>query len=1064
LPKFASLRVRLLLCFALISAFSIVAALTANYSFREVGKVLDLITTQRLPTALSAGELARSAERIVAIAPRMLNARDEQQKLQVRRQLDQESGELNRLLSTLRSTLDAKEFETLAPAVSTLRENLNKLEAAVSENLRFGQEKDALLKRLERDYFAFERTITPRLLRSKARLLQLQNAAANNEAIDSEKLLEASSALQPLQLLHFEMRSYYDHLLRVAIESRRNDLALLEFPAERSRKQAQALLQDLPGDARASLQTPIESVFQYLSEPQSLMQHRARELESTERGLQFAEENKMLAERLTAAVDQLVNTALNDINSANLDALEVQQEGQFFMLAVVLLALLCSALIVWLYVDRRIVSRLKLLGENMASIASGNFDKPIVDPADDEIAQMARTLEVFRKTAIEVEDYNLRELHEARVQLNNAIESISEGFCLFDKDDRLILQNNHYRELFGLDDSHLGSSFESLLKRAMESHRISDADQEDDYRDQEDYRQKRLAHHRNPPGPYLQKLHDGTWLRITERKTENQSTAAIYSDITEIKQHEEALGKAISERDFTLGNLEVVMNAIDYGILFLDRDLNVEATNRAFYQIWGLSRHEVAQAKSFRDVVQLDTGDQIVDSSRGEWAFDVEKRLAEVREGSISRHEVTTRSGKTILHQCVAIPGGARMLSFFDITQMKQAEAALRQSQERYALAVSGANEAIWEWEPGQEEIYVSARFHELADVDPEKELLTPEQWFSLVHPDDRVSTRDALIQHMKGNKHLFDVEYRLLGPDKQYRWVHHRGAGLRNEDGWVYRMAGSVGEIESRKQLEFTLRDGIEIAQQNSRFKSQFIANMSHELRTPLNAIIGITEMLREDVAEDGPEPFAEPLTRVSRAGKHLLNLINDVLDLSRIEAGKLALYPEHVEIETLLDDAVTTAEHLIQQNNNRIHLEVTEEVKSIYSDPLRFRQIVLNLLTNASKFTQNGDIHIRACSETLEDGDWLVLQVSDTGIGIEAVFLDKLFLEFSQEDSSATRKFGGTGLGLTISQRLCSMMGGDISVVSTVGEGTTFTVRLPAIPGRYPEIETLDSRESMQ
>ena len=503
------------------------------------------------------------------------------------------------------------------------------------------------------------------------------------------------------------------------------------------------------------------------------------------------------------------------------------------------------------------------------------------------------------------------------------------------------------------------------------------------------------------------------------------------------------------------------MNAIDYGILFLDRDMNIGTANRAFYQIWGLSRHEMEAAETFGDVIKLETGDHIVSSSRGDWNYDVESRIAEVKKGSISRHELITSSGKTILHQCVAIPGGARMLSFFDITQIKQAEAALRQSQERYALAVNGANEAIWEWEPGQDEVYVSKRFHEIADFDPEKERLTPEQWFSLVHPDDRKTTRGALIQHMKGNNDLFDVEYRLLGPDKNYHWVHHRGAGLRREDGWVYRMAGSVGEIESRKQLEFTLRDSIEAAEQNSRFKSQFIANMSHELRTPLNAIIGITEMLREDVEEEGPQSFEEPLTRVSRAGKHLLNLINDVLDLSRIEAGKLALYPEHVEIETLLHDAITTAEHLIQQNNNRIHLEVAEDVKSIYSDPLRFRQITLNLLTNASKFTQNGDIHIRAHSIELEDGEWLVLEVSDTGIGIDPVFLERLFVEFAQEDSSATRKFGGTGLGLTISQRLCSMMGGEISVESTVGEGTTFTVRLPAIPGRYPEVETTDGRE---
>ena len=1056
LSKFASLRVRLLLCFTLVSGFSIVAALTASYSFHEVGKVLDLITTQRLPTVLSAGKLARSVERIVAIAPRLLNARDEQQKIQVRQQMDHESAELNSLLAMLRDSLDEKEFEQLSPAVSTLRDNLDKLDQAVSESLQLGLKKDALLQRLERDYHAFERAITPRLLRSKARLLQLQNAAAGDESIDNNTLLEATAELQPLQLLHFEMRTFYENLLRVASEPRHNDLALLQFPAERSRNRAQDLLKQLPEDGRASLLAQMESVFQYLSAPQSLMKHRARELESVERGLQFAEENKRLSEQLTSAVDRLVDSALNDINSANSDALKVQQDGQFFMISVVLLALLCSVLIVWLYVDRRIVSRLKLLSDDMALIAGGNYDKSIADLADDEIAQMARALEGFRKTALEVEEYNLQELSEARIQLQSAIESISEGFCLFDKEDRLAIQNHHYRELFGLDDSHLGSSFESLLKRAMASRIDADSDQDEYFR-------KRLEHHRNPLGPYVQKLQDGTWLRITERKMENQSTVAIYSDITEIKQHEQALSKVLEERDSTLGQLEVVMNAIDYGILFLDQDMSIGTTNRAFYQIWGLSRHEIETAETFGDVIKLETGDRIVSSSRGDWNYDVESRIAEVKQGSISRHELITDSGKTILHQCVAIPGGARMLSFFDITQIKQAEAALRQTQERYTLAVNGANEAIWEWEPDQDEVYVSKRFHEIADFDPEKERLTTQQWFSLVHPDDRKSMREALVQHMKGNKDLFDAEYRLLGPDKVYRWVHHRGAGLRREDGWVYRMAGSVGEIESRKQLEFTLRDSIEVAQQNSRFKSQFIANMSHELRTPLNAIIGITEMLREDVEEEGPESFEEPLTRVSRAGKHLLNLINDVLDLSRIEAGKLALYPEHVEIETLLHDAVTTAEHLTQQNNNRIHLEIAEDVKSIYSDPLRFRQITLNLLTNASKFTQNGDIHIRAHSIELEDGEWLVLEVSDTGIGIDPVFLEKLFVEFAQEDSSATRKFGGTGLGLTISQRLCSMMGGEISVESTVGEGTTFTVRLPAIPGRYPEVETTDGREQV-
>ncbi|MCP4431174.1 MAG: PAS domain-containing protein [Gammaproteobacteria bacterium] len=700
------------------------------------------------------------------------------------------------------------------------------------------------------------------------------------------------------------------------------------------------------------------------------------------------------------------------------------------------------------------MSRLKSLSDNMEAIAGGNLQKHISDTGYDEIAGMARALEVFRKTAIELEQYHHAELNEARLQLNNAIESISEGFCLFDKDDRLVLQNNHYRELFGLDDSHLGNSFETLLRRAMESRIQID-------QDLDQYFTRRLAHHQNPTGPFVQQLQNGGWIRITERKTESLGTVAIYSDITEIKQHEQALDQAIQERDKTLGNLEAVMDAIDYGILFLDRDLNISSVNRAYHQIWEIDAEEINKVSSYREIINLNYGDSVVDPSDDHWHQYVEDRITEITRGSINRHEVNTRKGKTILHQCVALANGSRMLAYFDITQLKQVEAALRHSRERYALALRGANEALWEWVPEDNEVYVSKRFHEIADIPAEQERLTEEQWIGLVHADDIDRVRQDMIRHMKDKDEFFDVEYRLLGPDKVYRWIQHRGAGLRREDGWIYRMAGSIGEIEARKNLQFALMDAKDAAEQNSRFKSQFIANMSHELRTPLNAIIGITEMLREDVEEEGPDSFQEPLTRVSRAGKHLLNLINDVLDLSRIEAGKLALFPEHVEIETLVSDAITTTQHLIQRNSNRIHLEISDEVKSIYSDPLRFRQIVLNLLTNASKFTQNGDIYVSAHQITIDrDSDWLEFSVRDTGIGIDEEFLEKLFVEFAQEDSSATRRFGGTGLGLTICQRLCDMMGGEIEVESTVGIGTKFTVYLPAIPGRYPQASVNVSR----
>lgn len=1042
------MRVRLLLCFTLVSSFSIIAALAANISFNQVSKVLELITTQRLPAALSSVELARSVERIVAIAPRLLIARDEEERSRVRDQLDIESRQLNNLVSRLRDALNTQDFEKLSPAVTTLQDNLNKLDAVVTETLQLARSKESLLKLLEQDYIAFERSIAPRLLRANARLLQLKNAAEKNQPIDIDKLLLASITVQPLQHIQLEMRALHDNLLQIANETEQNNLALLLFPVNRSKDQINLTLPELAKEIQAAIKPGIESIFKYLSETTGIMAKRSRELATIARGNQFSEENKVLSNHLTQTVDSLVNSALEDINIANREALLVQRNGQLFLLSIVLLALLCSMLIVWLYVDRRIVRRLKSLSDNMASIAAGNLQHKIVDTTGDEIAHMASALEVFRMTAIEVEDLNLREINEARLQLDNAIESISEGFCLFDNNDKLVLQNNHYRELFGLDDSHLGDSFESLLERALNT-RIEASS------NRQQYLNERLSHHRNPTGPFIQKLNDGTWLRITERKTENYGTVAIYSDITEIKQREQALAEAISERSKTLDNLEAVLNAIDYGILFLDKNLNVSSANRAYHQIWGVSRSEVRKAKNYKDILNIDYGENEIVLKNSSWEEHIEKRMAEVAKGSIHRHELVTRNGRTILHQCVAIPDGSRMLAYFDITQLKQVEAALRQSEDRYALALSGANEALWEWEPGHEDIYVSQRFHEIANLPADKERLTKEQWFDLVHPEDQSNVRNALVQHMKGNQDFFDVEYRLLGPDKHYRWVQHRGAGLRRKDGWVYRMAGSVGEISARKQLEFALREAKDIAEQNSRYKSQFIANMSHELRTPLNAVIGITEMLREDVVEDGPEAFIEPLTRVSRAGKHLLNLINDILDLSRIEAGKLALYPEHIEIEILLNDAITTVLHMINQNNNKIYLDVSDDVKSIYSDPLRFRQIVLNLLTNASKFTQNGDIHLQARRQSNENGDWLELVVKDTGIGIDEVFIDQLFVEFAQQDSSATRKFGGTGLGLTICQRLCHMMGGEISVESTVGKGTTFTVRLPAIPETCSEAD---------
>jgi len=232
-----------------------------------------------------------------------------------------------------------------------------------------------------------------------------------------------------------------------------------------------------------------------------------------------------------------------------------------------------------------------------------------------------------------------------------------------------------------------------------------------------------------------------------------------------------------------------------------------------------------------------------------------------------------------------------------------------------------------------------------------------------------------------------------------------------------------------------------LELASQN---KSQFLSSMSHELRTPLNAIIGLTEMMATNAARFGTENALEPLRRANAAGKHLLDLINEVLDLSKIEAGKLELNVEAVDLARLIDEVIGTAGQLAEKNKNRLIVDAHDNVVALSADAMRLKQILLNLLSNACKFTKDGEVALRV--RKVADGrDWVELAVADTGIGLTAEQQAKLFQEFTQADSLTARRYGGTGLGLALSRKLARMMGGDVTVTSEMGKGSVFTVRLP-------------------
>ncbi|MDX2314144.1 MAG: response regulator [Gammaproteobacteria bacterium] len=264
------------------------------------------------------------------------------------------------------------------------------------------------------------------------------------------------------------------------------------------------------------------------------------------------------------------------------------------------------------------------------------------------------------------------------------------------------------------------------------------------------------------------------------------------------------------------------------------------------------------------------------------------------------------------------------------------------------------------------------------------------------------------------------------------------------------------LGRAMERNRAEEQLRGAKEEAEAATVAKSQFLANMSHELRTPLNAIIGVSEMLQEDASASGQTDTIDPLQRIVRAGRELLYLINDILDLSKIEAGKLDLLLERFEIAKVIDESVATAQPVADRNGNLLNVQYDEDLGSMVADQTRVRQVILNLLSNACKFTRDGNVRIEATRESMNGLDWLLLSVSDTGIGMTEEQMARLFKEFSQADPSTTRKYGGTGLGLAISRRLCNHMGGDISVESTPGKGSIFSIRLPVESGASDEITT--------
>ncbi|MEG4850679.1 PAS domain S-box protein [Microcoleus sp. B5-D4] len=500
-----------------------------------------------------------------------------------------------------------------------------------------------------------------------------------------------------------------------------------------------------------------------------------------------------------------------------------------------------------------------------------------------------------------------------------------------------------------------------------------------------------------------------------------------------------------SQQKLALHLHQTPLGAIEWNLNFEVAEWNLSAE-----RIFGYNRLEAMGCHGV---------DLIVPENAKEYVRQLSITLLTNKGGISSINENIRKDGKIILCEWYnttlvdadgSIIGVASLIQ--DVTEFHNAVGQLRASEERFRQLAENIHEVFWIREPNQKQlVYVSPACEKIWNLSCQSLQSEPEAFWDAIHREDLDRVKAAFEKQVRGD---YDEEYRVVRSDGSVCWVRDRAFPVRNETGEIYRIVGIAEDITQRKLAE-EFQKVAQTAQAANQAKSAFLANMSHELRTPLNAIIGYSDMLKEDAEDLGCEDFIPDLQKIQTAGKHLLSLISDILDISKIEAGRMELYLETFNPVNLIDEVVSTVKPLVDKNFNKFEVDCADDLGMMYADITKTRQILLNLLSNAAKFTEEGTISLciervkhdsLTTQEIAEPSDSIIFRVADTGIGIPPEQLQHLFQAFMQGDASTTRKYGGTGLGLTISRHFCVMMGGDMHVESELGCGSVFTVCLPA------------------
>ncbi len=486
-----------------------------------------------------------------------------------------------------------------------------------------------------------------------------------------------------------------------------------------------------------------------------------------------------------------------------------------------------------------------------------------------------------------------------------------------------------------------------------------------------------------------------------------------------------------------------IVDTVREPLLMLDTTLRVRSANRAFYQTFQVSSEETEN----RLIYEL---------GNGQWDIPALRTLLEdVIPTSSVFNDFELEHTFPIIGRRVMLLNGRKLragshsellvLAMEDVTERRRSEADLKAIETYAQNIVDTVREPLLILDTTLRVRSGNRAFYQTFRVSPketENRLiyeLGNGQWDI---PDLRTLLEDIVPKSSVFNDFELEHDFPAIGRRVMLLNARKLQAGHHGE-----LLVLAMEDVTERRRAEEEVAKAKEAAETANKTKSLFLANMSHELRTPLNAILGYSEMLQEEASDRQLDDFGTDLKKINAAGKHLLALINDILDLSKIEAGKMELFLESFDLAELIDEVASTIRPLVEKNANTLRIECAPDLGVMHADQIKVRQGLFNLLSNAVKFTQEGSVTLNAGRERMDDCEWIVFRVADTGIGLSPDKIVKLFQDFTQADASTTRKFGGTGLGLALTRRFCQMMGGDVTVHSVPGEGSIFTIKLPAV-----------------